>query len=390
MSEIIKGLTDEIGPEAIYLWHNPDLKLNGVIVIDTTAYGTASGGTRMLPDITVTEIAQLARAMTYKFAALDFPVGGAKCGIWADPNIRGPDREAIFRAYGRAIRPLLDSRLLLSTGTDMGTSEEDIRVAMEGAGRLVMGKPPSINGEPLDFHATGYGVVVAAEEACRFAGITLKGASVAVEGFGKVGGGVVKYMTQQGATVVAISTVNGCVYNPDGLDAGKLFKLREEWGDGCVLKYLNAMTLPKEELFYLPVNLLVPGARPRAITRENVNEVKAKVISSGANAPITDEAEEILFQRGVTSVPDFISNSGGVLSGAILMVGGGAEQVLPVIKRVVGNATVEVLGASAKERVNPRRLAVARARERVLRARAGGRRLTLLELQKVIRHRVGL
>lgn len=390
MSGVIDVLADDIGPERVYLWHNPEVKVSGVVVIDTTAYGTADGGTRMLPDLTLGEVASLARAMTYKFASLDFPIGGAKCGIWADPGVRGPEREAIFRAFGRAIKPLLDSRLLLSTGTDMGTFEEDMRVAFEVAGRPMMRKPPNIAGETLDYHTTGYGVVVAASEACRHAGFGLKGASVAVEGFGKVGGGVVRYMTEEGAKVVAVSTVHGCVYDEGGLDVGELFNLRKEWGDECVLRYGGAAVLSREELLHLPVDILVPGARPHVVTGENVGRVRARVVSSGANVPMTDNAEEALFKRGVVSVPDFISNSGGVVAGAAMMVGVDVGQVFQVIRGAIGAATREVLEASAKEKVSPRRLATARAREKVLKARAEGGRMTLLELQKAIRRHLGV
>jgi len=326
--------------------------------------------------------------MTYKFSSFDIPIGGAKCGIWANPKIEGSERQSIFRAFGRAIRPLLSSRILLSTGTDMGTYYEDLKIAFRASGRVSLGREPQIDGDPLTDLATGYGVTVAAREACRFLNIGFEGTSVAIEGFGKVGGSVLKSMVKLGANIVAISTINGCLYNSKGLDIDLLLKEREECGDECVLSFVGARHLPKEALFQLPVDILVPGARPREINSINVGKIKAKIISSGANVPITEEAEEVLFRRGIISVPDFIANAGGVISGLILMFGGDPNSALQGVERAITSATYNVLKASHEEEVNPKKLAVIRAREKVLEARLKGKRLSYKQLCDVIKERI--
>jgi len=388
MSELLHKISDDIGPERVYLWYDPETHVRGVVVIDTAIFGTADGGTRMLQDITVEEMAELARGMTYKFSSFDIPIGGAKCGIWANPKIEGSERQSIFRAFGRAIRPLLSSRILLSTGTDMGTYYEDLKIAFRASGRVSLGREPQIDGDPLTDLATGYGVTVAAREACRFLNIGFEGTSVAIEGFGKVGGSVLKSMVKLGANIVAISTINGCLYNSKGLDIDLLLKEREECGDECVLSFVGARHLPKEALFQLPVDILVPGARPREINSINVGKIKAKIISSGANVPITEEAEEVLFRRGIISVPDFIANAGGVISGLILMFGGDPNSALQGVERAITSATYNVLKASHEEEVNPKKLAVIRAREKVLEARLKGKRLSYKQLCDVIKERI--
>jgi len=121
MPELVE-IADEIGPAVILHVYDPDVGMKGVVVIDTTVHGRASGGTRMLPDITTEEMAGLARAMTHKYATLDIPADGTKAGIWANPTISGRQREDILRAFGKAVRPLLTSGLFL--GTDMGTATD--------------------------------------------------------------------------------------------------------------------------------------------------------------------------------------------------------------------------------------------------------------------------
>jgi glutamate dehydrogenase (NAD(P)+) len=370
MTEWIR-MADEPGPEKILHVYDPSVGMKGVVVVDTTSpQGWSGGGTRMLPDITTEEISWLARTMTYKLAYLDMPVGGAKAGIWADPGIQGAPREAILRAFGNAVKPLLTTGLGL--GADMGTNAKDVAIIYEGAGvpqtstRLAQQEK---EGETLEDHATGYGVVVAAQAACGFAGMELKGATVAIEGFGKVGGGVARYMAEAGAKVVAISTISGAIYNQGGLDTKKLLSVRKQSGDRTVEEYEDARRIDKEEIYFLPVDVLIPGARPYVIHKNNAMQIQAKVISSIANIPITDEAEEMLFQRGTYSVPDFICNAGGVVLGVVDALGGTADDVFRAVRRILDPLVRDILADARKEMRSPRSLAVRRTREKVLKAR---------------------
>ncbi len=222
MSEWLK-LTDALGPEKILHVYDAKTGLKGVVVVDTNSLVGAAGGTRMLPDITTEEIFGLARAMTYKFAMLDFPIGGAKAGIWAIPEVYGPKRCELMRAFGAAVKMLLSSGVTLAA--DMGTDNDDVATFFEGAevpSRFTGLSTQKIEEESIEDHCTGYGVVVAAKSACSMAGIDLQGARVAIEGFGKVGGGVARYIHEAGAKVVAISTIHGTAYNKDGLDVPAL------------------------------------------------------------------------------------------------------------------------------------------------------------------------
>src|SRR5512137_1056788 len=164
--------TDALGPEKVLHVYDAKTGLKGVVVVDTTSLVGSAGGTRMLPDITTEEIFGLARAMTYKFAILDFPIGGAKGGIWAAPDIHGAMRRDLMLAFGAAVKPLLAAGVTLAA--DMGTDNEDVATFFEGAGlpsKFTGLSTQKIEGEPLEDHCTGYGVVVAAISACSVAGI---------------------------------------------------------------------------------------------------------------------------------------------------------------------------------------------------------------------------
>jgi len=383
--ELLDTVTDEIGPEIVHYVYDPGSKMKGMLVVDTTAFGIAGGGIRMLPDITSTEIIRLAKTMTYKWAIAGLPIGGAKGGIFADPA--ASTHELILKAYGRAIKHFIKNGIY-GPGADMGTNEADVGLVLKEGGAkdaLPTGLSSKIkDGMPLEDHITGYGVFVGAEEACKFANVDVEGASVAIEGFGKVGGGVARYAAKSGAKVVAISTINGAIHNVEGLDVEKLLEMRKRLGDKVVLEYEDAKKIPKEELFYLPVDILVPGARPDVINEKNASKIKAKIISSAANIPVTDSAEEILFEAGVISVPDFIANSGGILLGVADRMGSTEEQAFNQTRNTITKLTKEVIEVALREKINPKIVAIRRVKEKILKAVQRRQTKIIEELRKVI------
>jgi len=370
--EDIQG--DGLGPELVLHWYSPEVMCRGVVVVDTTVRGKSVGGTRMLPDISTKEIFSLAREMTLKYAALGRPRGGGKGGIWANPDSMPiSQRERIMRAYGRGIKALAQAGTFFA-GADMGTSHADMVWVREETG--VAAPLPKFwgeekDGESLDYHFTGYGVVMAARAAAEFLGMDLSRATIAIEGFGKVGSGVARYGTQLGAKVVAVSTLRGAIYREQGLDVNRLLDLRKKFGDDLVLKYEGARAIPKEELFFLPVDILVPGSRPWLIHEKNVDRVKAKLISSGANIPITEAAEERLFQKEITIIPAFLSNSGGAVSSHYGAINVTVEQAFRGIQKIIGENVLEVLREAVREKISPTRLATQKTMETVRRWKAG-------------------
>ncbi len=387
----IVSMMDQLGPEKVLHVFDPKTKMKGVVVVDTTFYGTAGGGTRMMPDISAEEIFGLARAMTYKFSIFGFPIGGAKAGIWADPGMEGTERTELIEAFGRGVKPLLDSGIAL--GADIGTSGADVESIYKGAGLPSLSEGLAfemLDGDPLENHATGFGVVEAGKAACQKAGINLSNASAAIEGFGKVGGGVARYFNESGVKVNAVSTLYGTLYDPDGLDVGQLLELRKEAGDKVVEVYPKGKLLPKEDIFSLPVDMLIPGARPYVITRDNVNQIKARVISSSANIPITDEAEEVLFKQGTIVVPDFISNAGGIIVALIDAMKGSADDVFNTLRKAIPKVTLDVLAGSEQAAVNPRKFAISIAEKAVLDSRENNVEQSFEDILAKVKKQLGL
>jgi glutamate dehydrogenase (NAD(P)+) len=294
-------------PETILLESVP-----GFIVLDLPGASTCAGGTRLAPDVTVAEVAMLARAMTYKFAVLGGEVGGAKAGVVGDPADRA-SRAGQMARYVAEIRPLADGGRFL-TGPDMGTFEEDFALLREH-NPAPAAMSTADGGVPFEDVLTGYGVAVAAEAALRAGpGGGWAGRSVAIEGFGKVGGGVATEVTRRGGRVAAVSTIAGCLADPAGLDVGRLLALRQEHGDSCVAHY-GRPAGPPGQLFTVPADVLVPGTRPGVISRQVAGSlpVTVTVVAPAANVPYTRAGADVLRSRGTAALPDYICNAGAVL-----------------------------------------------------------------------------
>ncbi|MEW6296265.1 MAG: Glu/Leu/Phe/Val dehydrogenase dimerization domain-containing protein [Thermodesulfobacteriota bacterium] len=354
---------DAGGPERIFSFYDPPSQMRAVVVIDTTVFGISAGGVRMLPDLSLPEMIRLARAMTYKYLMLDVRCGGAKAGVWYDPATQ--DRQAVLRAFLTAIRPLLTQRLYVP-GADMGTAEDDFQPLRDGrAGGQYSGLRSQIfEGLPLEDQLTGFGVVEAARVAAEFFGLPMPGARVAIEGYGKVGGGAARFFLRAGARVVAISTVLGTRYDPRGLDVEHLLQLRRQYGDAAVRHYPRGRLLSRRSLFTLPVDIIVPGARPDAINEKNVEHIQAKLIVPGANIPFTVSVANRLSARGIGVVPDFVANGGGVLAALADIEGLDAEHAFRSVSDRIRANTAAVLDYSRDQQCTPYEAAFHIIRER--------------------------
>ena len=314
----------------------------GFIVFDLPGVPFSAGGTRLAPDVTRAEVALLARAMTYKFAVLGEQIGGAKAGVAADPADPAVRAEVMAR-YCAEILPLAEAGRFL-TGPDMGTSEEDFGPLREGRAAPAA-ISAVVDGVPFEDILTGYGVVAAAETALRSGpGGGLAGRSVAIEGFGKVGGGVAREMARRGGRVAAVSTVAGCVADPSGLDVERLLALRRVHGDDCVAHYGLAPGPPGVLFTAVHADVLVPGTRPGVISREVAEALPSSVlvVAPAANVPYTREGADVLHQRGIAALPDFVCNAGAVI-GYRSAVQASPETVLADVERQIAELTSQAL-----------------------------------------------
>ncbi|SDH00445.1 glutamate dehydrogenase (NAD(P)+) [Sinosporangium album] len=312
------ALVDDWGPEKIVVVSHRRTGMKGVLVIDNTARGIGKGGTRMSPNVTVTEIARLARVMTWKWAGVDLFYGGAKAGIVADPN--SPDKEAILRAFARALSNEVPREYVM--GLDMGLTENDAAIIQDELGDrgAAVGTPQHLGGVPYDeLGVTGYGVAESADAAAGRIGLALSGSRIAIQGFGAVGAAAAQRFDQMGAAVVAVSTAYGALYDPAGLDVAELLRARDQIGDGFVKEHGRGTALPPGAELTVDCDVLVPAAVQDVIDDDTARRIKARLVVEGANLPTSPSAQEILAERGITCVPDFVANAGGVVAAAFAM-----------------------------------------------------------------------
>lgn len=351
--------SDELGPVKTVLIRDPREGLEAVVVVDNVACGPAIGGIRMASDVTLDEVARLARAMTLKNAAAGLPHGGGKAGIVADPLLPAANKERLVRAFGRAIRGL-DEYI---PGPDMGTDERCMAYLHDEMGRAV-GLPRVLGGIPLDeIGATGFGLACCAEVAASHAGVALRGARVVVQGFGAVGQHGARFLAERGTVVVAAADSGGAVANPDGLDLAALIAFKKE--RRSVRDFPGGRPLASDDLVAVDCDIWIPAARPDVLRADNAERLRARLVLQGANVPATAEAEARMHSRGIVSVPDFIANAGGVICAAVEYRRGGQAEAFEVIADKIRDNTRTVLERSRQAGILPRAAADELARQRI-------------------------
>ncbi|MFO0754758.1 MAG: Glu/Leu/Phe/Val dehydrogenase [Thermodesulfovibrionales bacterium] len=357
----------DLGPSKVIELFFPVSGFRAFVVVDNVALGPAIGGVRVSAGVTVGEVRRLARTMTLKNSIAGLPHGGGKSGILIDPH--SPDKEHHFRIFAQAIRELHE----YIPGPDMGSNEECMAWVYDETGRAV-GLPEELGGLPLDKHgATGFGLAECAEAAYRHLGKNLAGAKVAIQGFGSVGKMCARFLAEKGAVIVAVSDSKGTLADPSGIDVKRIAEVKEQ--AGSVVHYPLGTVKGTGDLFAEQCDILIPAATPDVITGKNAGDVKAKLILQGANIPVTGEAEEMLHQRGVLSVPDFIANAGGVIMAAMEYAKKSEKEAFQAISdRIIRNTHV-ILEKAAREGILPRKAAEAVARERVVTAMSYKRNL---------------
>lgn len=353
------SFADDLGPEKIVHIHVPSVGLEAIVVIDNVACGPSIGGARMAPDVSVGECVRLARAMTFKNAAAGLPHGGGKSVIFADPHGDEGEKERLIRAFARAIGPLED----YIVGPDMGTDETCMAWVRDEIGRAT-GLPRAIGGIPLDeIGATGLGVAAAADVASDHCGLDLDGARVAVQGFGAVGKFAARFLARRGCILVAAADSSGTLYDRAGLDIEALAALKD---DGrSVVDLGTGEVLDRDAIVGVDCDIWIPAARPDVLRADTVGALKARLVLQGANIPATAEAEQMMHDRGVLSVPDFIANAGGVICASVEYHGGSERVALETIGEKVRANTQAVLDKARRDGLLPRAAAVALAEARI-------------------------
>lgn len=291
----------------------------GYRVIHSTHLGPSKGGIRYATDVNLDEVKALSAWMTFKCAIANLPYGGAKGGINCDPRkLSVGELERLTRAYSLAMQDVFGVNKDIPA-PDMGTGKREMawlldefcKVTGEDSPGMVTGKPITLGGSLGREAATGRGVMISTLVAMKKIGIERKKATAAVQGFGNVGSNAALLLDEQGIKVVAISDHTCAIYNERGIDIDKALSYSRS-NNNTLKGFTGGDEISNADLLTLDVDVLVPAAIQGVITKDNAPNIKAKLIVEGANGPTESSADKILWEKGITVVPDILANGGGV------------------------------------------------------------------------------
>jgi glutamate dehydrogenase (NAD(P)+) len=363
---------------------NGDLEIfTGYRVIHNTTLGPGKGGIRYSPDLSLEESRALAMLMTWKAALVNIPFGGAKGGVKCNTKkMSEQEIEKLTRRFTWEIAPFIgrDSDI---PAPDMYTNPKVMAWIMDTYSILkgytvpevVTGKPLELGGSLGRYEATGRSVFITAIEAANHIGIgnSIEGLRVAIQGSGNVGGTAAQFFHNAGAKVVAISNSTGARYNPNGLNIHDAITFEDKYT--CKITHIeDCERITNEELLEIDCDILIPAAIANQITRKNASRLKCRILVEGANGPTTPEADDILFDRGIFTVPDFLANAGGLTVSYFEWVQNvqeffwSASKVSDQLGEIIRRAFREVIEVAEKKKVHMRTAAYVIGMERVAKA----------------------
>lgn len=342
--------------------------------------GPAKGGIRYHPDVTLDEMRALAMWMTWKCAVVGFPYGGAKGGVACEPRkLSQQELERLTRRYTSEILGMIGPEKDIPA-PDINTNSQVMAWIMDtysvdrgySVPGVVTGKPVVLGGSLGREEATGRGVFFTLLNTLKYLDQPIEEKKVVIQGFGKVGSVVAKLLHQEGAKIIAISEVDGGIYNPKGLDPERITAHRRE--AGSVVGSKDAEFITNEELFKLECDILIPAATEEQITEENAPQIKANIIVEAANGPTSPPADKVLKSRKILVVPDILANAGGVTVSYFEWVQGmqgyfwSEREVNLKLRDIITRAFHRVLDVSLREKVDMRTAALMVAVKRVAEA----------------------
>jgi len=319
MREVLKRPKRQLVVSIPVKMDNGDLRVfEGFRVQHNIARGPAKGGIRYHPQVTLDEVKALASWMTWKCATVNIPFGGGKGGVVVNPKeLSNTELERMTRRYASEISIIIGPEADIPA-PDVYTNAQTMAWIMDTysmtkgitALGVVTGKPLAIGGSLGRNEATARGCQFVVREACEVKKFPLRGAKVAVQGFGNAGSIAANLLHGDGARIIALSDSQGGIYNGDGLDPLKVMAHKDR--SGSVKGYPGADAISNEKLLELQCDILIPAALENQIHAGNADRIKAKVVAEAANGPTTPSADEILHKNGVFFIPDILANAGGV------------------------------------------------------------------------------
>jgi glutamate dehydrogenase (NAD(P)+) len=288
------------------------------------ARGPGKGGIRFHPQESLSTVKALAAWMTWKCSLANIPFGGAKGGVICDPKaMNDQELENLSRGYVRALGRFVGPKVDIMA-PDVYTNPQEMAWIMDEYSKIVgynefgviTGKPVEVGGSEGRFDSTAMGGMYVLREAAKLSKVDMKSASIAIQGFGNAGMfafNLSKKVFGEKTKIVAISDSQGGVYCEAGLDYNKLLEVKKKNGTVSDYSGKGAKKITNEELLKSDVDVLIPSAIENQITEKNADKINAKIVLELANGPVTPGADQILFERGIPDMPDFLVNSGGVI-----------------------------------------------------------------------------
>ncbi len=282
------------------------------------AIGPTKGGIRFHPNVDVDEVKALSMWMTLKCGVVGLPYGGGKGGVRVNPKeLSQGELERLSRGYIAAISQIVGPQKdipapdVYTTAQIMAwMTDEFSKISQQNSFGVITGKPLILGGSKGRNEATARGCMFIIREAAKEHGIQLSGAKVAVQGFGNAGSIAARLLSELGAKIVAVCDSKGGIYADEGLNVEELLAHKKK--TSSVVGFAGGSGLSCEKLLELPVDILIPAALENVITEENAQRIQAKIVAEAANGPTTIEADRILFAKGITVLPDILTNAGGV------------------------------------------------------------------------------
>jgi glutamate dehydrogenase (NAD(P)+) len=341
---------------------------DGYRVQHNMALGPCKGGIRYHHEVNLGEVSALAMWMSWKCALAGLPMGGGKGGIRCHPETMSRNElQNMTRRYAAEIFSFIGPDTDIPA-PDMGTNQQTMAWIMDTYSQhrgfstpgVVTGKPVSIGGSLGRIEATGRGVVSTVVETAKYLNLNLNGATAVIQGFGNVGSVSAKYLSQSGCKIIAANDSKTAITNSKGFNIEKLIEYKIQ--NKTLKGFPEAEPISHDELLEIKCDILIPAALGRVINEKNASKIKCKIISEGANGPTTNEADEILFDKGIFVIPDILANSGGVIVSYFEWVQDlqnffwSEEEISKNLQKIIKKSFHETLSLSQKKKV-PMRIA---------------------------------
>src|SRR3989344_5294007 len=333
---------------------DPRIGLRGYLVIDSVINGSSTGGIRMLPYVTREEIEDLARSMTAKHLFLNVPKGGARAGIVTPEGASRALKQKLLNVFAEHVAHIIRSKKYLPA-PDMGTDYEMIR---DMHAHIDSDLSRTSKASANSAYYTALSVFEAIRRSLEMKKKHIQGARCVIEGFGGVGSNLALLLHGAGAPVIAVSNAHGAIKSSDGLNVSQMITLRKRHGDNWMEYYTKELAhISQEDIFALSADVLCLCGRSYQVDAEVARRISAMVVSAGANNPVSKEADKVFFQRGIMYLPDYVSNSGGVLGNNMEFLGLGDKAIKKMFREVLGSKFSDLLHISQVARKSPGEIA---------------------------------